>query len=181
MINLLLPTEKTLARNEYRLRVVPVVLAAFFFVMVIALASIFPSYVVVLARKSVLENEAKISADALKDDEKDSGITPEEMNKEIDILNDRSDETHAANVFAEIVSLAPGDVSISGMKYIGGSVPKVTIVGTAGKRSSLLLFSDTLKKKTFFSGINLPLSSLINEENLFFTINFEVKSEASIP
>jgi|GEM_PF-3850736 len=181
MINLLLPNEKTAPRTEYRLRVAPVAFAAFFFVMIIALASLYPSYVSVLARKNVLENEAKINADALRNNEKDVDITPEEMNKEIDILNDHSTETHAANVFAEIVSLMPKGVSISGMKYVGGPVPKVMITGVAKTRNSLLLLSDTLKKKTFFSGVNLPLSSLINENDLFFTINLEVRSEASIP
>lgn len=53
----------------------------------------------------------------------------------------------------------------------------VTLRGKADNRDDLILFKEKLENETCFSDINLPLSNLVNKDNIEFQISFKVEKE----
>jgi hypothetical protein len=47
----------------------------------------------------------------------------------------------------------------------------------ANNRDNLIQFKDNLEKESCFSEINLPLSNLVEKENVEFQIDFNIKKD----
>lgn len=53
----------------------------------------------------------------------------------------------------------------------------VLLSGRANNRDNLIQFKDNLEKESCFSEINLPLSNLVEKENVEFQIDFKIKKD----
>lgn len=50
----------------------------------------------------------------------------------------------------------------------------VSIIGTANSRNDLILFKEKLESEKCFSDIDLPISDLVNKDNVEFQIDFKI-------
>lgn len=53
----------------------------------------------------------------------------------------------------------------------------ITLKGTAKSRSDLILFKEKLDNEQCFSNVDLPISDLVNKDNVNFQINFLFKED----
>jgi hypothetical protein len=84
------------------------------------------------------------------------------------------------NLFSELVSKIffnkPAGINISGFVSERGGInqpTKVSIVGLAKSRGAIVNYVNSLRDEKFFSQVDLPVESLINEEGGQFVINLE--------
>ena len=63
------------------------------------------------------------------------------------------------------------------IKKIITSNYSVLLSGSANNRDDLIQFRENLEKESCFSEINLPLSNLVERENVEFQIDFKIKKE----
>lgn len=63
------------------------------------------------------------------------------------------------------------------IKKIGTINYAILLSGTANNRDDLIQFKENLEKENCFSEINLPLSNLVEKQNVEFQIYFKIKKE----
>ncbi|MCX6765497.1 MAG: PilN domain-containing protein [Candidatus Moranbacteria bacterium] len=76
-----------------------------------------------------------------------------------------------SNVFYQLSDLVPEEISINGLitkDY------QVSLSGKAKNRNNLLALQEKIQSSECFSNVNVPLSNLVNKENVDFQIDFEV-------
>lgn len=189
MIDLLPASKKNAIRKEYRLRIF-VVCAAMLSVALAALTlSFFPTYFLVLSRYEslLLESQSDETQNHLSR-VKEMETTVQDMNTKIGILQSGASVLRVQDVFDEILESKTRGVTIAGISFdSGGSVskkgkeetgnsPSITVVGKSADRAALLLFKDSLVQKKEFSTVDLPISSLVKDTDLNFSIRISMSS-----
>jgi Tfp pilus assembly protein PilN len=92
----------------------------------------------------------------------------------LDALNFQTKHFHWINVIEEINTIIPSNVSISN---ISTKEFQIILVGKANNRDDLLSFQAGLQKSECFKDINLPLSGMVQKNNVDFQIDFTVKDQ----
>ena len=69
--------------------------------------------------------------------------------------------------------------AISGitLKHVLINDTKVVIEGRAATREILLSFKDALKNSAYFQNLNIPLSNFLKQNNIDFSLTFELKQQ----
>jgi Tfp pilus assembly protein PilN len=80
----------------------------------------------------------------------------------------------------EFINKTPNDIKINFLN-IDQTVGTIIISGTAKTRDSLLSYQDSLKKYTWISGVQTPISQLFQKENVNFQINAQIKKIGANP
>lgn len=94
-----------------------------------------------------------------------------EINKQLkEIKNIQKNDTNWTGFFLRMGDLVGSDIKILRL-YAGKNDNSLRISGIAKTRNDLLSFKDKLEKSNYFSNINLPISSLLEKENINFEIN----------
>jgi len=194
MINLLSQEEKDNLRKEYHFRLATVSLAGVVFVVAASFVALYPSYSVLNSKYDLLvKDSGGERAKDQKTKEEDIENLVKDTNVKIEKWRDSAGTTHAWELSSHILNARTSGVYLTGLVYdnalqkselIKGVAPsssRFTLSGKASTRSSLLSFVEALKKKPFFSLVDLPISSLVNETNLDFTIRVYVDPNISIP
>ncbi len=105
--------------------------------------------------------------------------TYEEKFKEInsqalEISNIQKNHLNWAVVFYKLEGIIPDNVYLSDLSTDNY---RISLAGKAKTRGDFLNFQEKMKSESCFSGINVPLSSLVSREDLDFQMDFEVKEE----
>lgn len=191
MINLLPTSEKKAIRKEYYLRVLTMCLAMLAFVCIAAIISFLPTYLFILSRHGAFlaesrsdETQSRISR------VKEMETIVRDTNKKIDLLKNGALSLRVGDIFLNILASKVPGVVITGLSYDSGGVaskkgkdqtvssPSVGIQGKSSDRTALLAFKDTLAREKEFGSVDLPISSLIKDTDLSFSINITIISGA---
>lgn len=192
MIDLLPSSEKSAIRKEYHLRVFVVCLAALSFVFAAMVFSFVPLYIFTLSRygEFLIESQSdEIQTRIFQ--VKEMELAVRDTNKKIDLLQGGTQTPRVKDVFLNILESKTAGISITGLSYDSGgvvgkkgkeeTVSPITILiqGNSSDRSTLLAFKDALLQKKEFASVNLPISNLVKDTDLSFSINVIMAGDAS--
>lgn len=88
------------------------------------------------------------------------------------IANYQKGHFYWSALFYGLSDIIPEGVFINGLST---KDYQVSLTGKAKTRESLLLFQERIKSSDCFSEVNIPLSNLVNRENVDFQIDFKLK------
>lgn len=171
MINLLPQEERREIVKDYRESILAVSLVLLLIASLVALALIFPSYLVLKLEeaevKSDLENinkridwpELSLSQKRMK-----------ELNDRLAFLDKDVAASSTADLIKEILSQRAIGIKITNMSFAEGGV---VLQGVAERRDSLLQFIKALKSSPLFREVDAPLSNLLSERNVSFSLNLK--------
>ena len=91
-----------------------------------------------------------------------------------EVLSAKRDQLYWTDLFVKL-----NGVIFPGIKIDSFSTQDylATLKGTAESRSDLILFKEKLENEQCFSNINLPISDLVNKDNVSFQIDFIINSD----
>lgn len=178
MLNLLPKKAKKRIRKEYLLRLIVIFLFMSAWLVFFAGILLVPSFLV----SSVKENVATERLDVLA--EFNNLILDEDLQNESKILNTRievliSDKSLALaeNGFLEIVVRSkPDGIYIDNISYDWGN-GRAILRGSSINREILLSFIKILESRKEFFDIDLPISNLVKDRNIPFTIKISLNDE----
>ena len=172
MINLLPPKAQRQLAREYRLRFLSVVMMAVACALLVLLLLSLPVW---LMQKYQLRNMMS-SGDLLVKLAAEQRQTEEDAKTAMSIIKHFESEGEGnkfRDIIAKIDSLAGEDINIT--QFSVDAKKKLTITGVATVRTSLSAFRDRLEEDKQFSGVTLPLSSLVDESDVTFSITLNIK------
>jgi hypothetical protein len=171
MFTLLSEQHKKYMMRKYRLRLLSAIALLGSIVFFVSIIALFPSYLILkIDRDNVL---AADSATSLQINQKNSKGFVKTLNdiKQISSLV-KIDDTSILPALTLVMNDRPSGVRITSANYTRGVGAPSTIVfgGIASTRTSLINFSNQLKKETMFASVNLPIGDLTKESNAPFSL-----------
>src|SRR3989344_1199853 len=181
MINLLPISEIKKIISEYRVRLVTTVLVMLAVTMVIASALLFPAYLLAShKRTTILEELSKTgNQNASSQETKDLEKIVKEMDVTLDMLGSKGQKFSISNdIVAKTAGFKTGNIKITGMFYDKKDPESsFSLKGTAASRQSLTSFIEMLKKDVAFRDVSLPISDLVKDRNIDFTVMIKLKGD----
>lgn len=83
-----------------------------------------------------------------------------------------NDQLYWSHLFIKLSSCLTAGIEITGL---GTDNYSVSIAGKADTRDHLIAFRDKLAGEDCFTNVNLPLSNLVDQENVAFQMDFKIK------
>ena len=170
MINLIPPVARKKVAREYWLRVTAVACFAVGTVSLIAGVLLLPTYVLIQLQIDV----QKSSADTLTDTASSYDVSAAQLiaaSRQAQILVDRSQLAIVSNYVETIETIAGSDITVIDTEYMQGEeADQVSISGQAATRQALVNFRDQLEANPQFEAVDLPISNLIKDRDILFTI-----------
>lgn len=103
----------------------------------------------------------------------------ERINKMLVVISENEKVPVAATYLSLLVKSLPPGIKLDSMFFEGQSggsgLPSLTIEGMAVKRKELLSFVDVLEKNSVVAEVVSPLSNLLAEDNLNFSLTIKFK------
>lgn len=193
MINLLPDSNKKEIKKEYYTRLGVVVAIFLSALLVVRIASLLPSYLLISAKhKSFLERSNSAGHQDIQAKRESLEKVVTEINAKVAMLSGPEKATPSPEkVFSEIISKKPSGIQLNSLSYEdatqsgtkrteNASAPqniRLSIVGTAKERNTLLSFVEMLNKDPLFSSVDLPISSLVKDRDLNFTLAVSLNVE----
>lgn len=188
MIDLLPASGKKEIRKEYHLRVFTVCLAMLSLTLSAMVLSFLPTYLFTISRYEAFLSESQSDAAQNRLSQvKEMETVVRDTNKKIDVLKTGAGTYRVKDIFLEVLENKSQGVAITSLSYDSGdsvapkkgkeNVPSQAIVsvqGIASDRTALLGFKDALSQKKEFGTIDLPISSLVKDTDLSFSINLNL-------
>lgn len=176
MINLIPPAARASVTREYWLRVLSVWFFLFGTACVVIVVLLFPTYVLIRMQVGVLD--ATVLAASSKTATFDESVAALTLaNTQAKILVGEGSTTPFSQYISDIESTAGRDVQVSQLTFErSGAKGTISVSGVAKTRQSLAHFSDTLALNKAFSEVNLPISNLIKDKDLVFSMNITLAS-----
>ena len=98
-----------------------------------------------------------------------------EINKKIsEIASLKKDQMYWSEIFIKLNNLVFSGISVNSLSTSDYSL---SIDGIADTRADLILFKEKLQSEECFSDIQLPLSDLVDKNNIKFKISLNIKEE----
>lgn len=172
MINLLPPIAKKRLRQEGFLRFI----SLFIIILSVAVLLLFlfsiPTWVVQKYQLSSAKSAGTFTADVESEQKriKQEGVITQQF---ITHISGQKIPPSRTVLIARLDELSGEEVELNRFSF--DSKNKITISGVATTRPALSSFRDRLAAEKGFSSVELPLSSLVNENNPDFTITLVVK------
>jgi Tfp pilus assembly protein PilN len=86
----------------------------------------------------------------------------------------QKDQLYWSNMFVKINEIMPDEISVS---KLATKNYQILLAGNARTRDDLIRMKDNFSNESCFTDINLPLSSLVSKEDVYFQIEFKIKEE----
>ncbi|AKM84007.1 TPA: hypothetical protein DCZ46_01595 [Candidatus Campbellbacteria bacterium] len=177
MPNLLPEKNKKEIRNEFILRLLVVFFVFVFFAITIFIISLVPSYNLSVVKKTItLEqvNSLKESA-GIEEDILSASILKNE-NAKVAVLS-AVDQNSASKIIEKILEKRPQGVKITDIFYEKNDAGGIDIVvkGNSSSRNILIGFVEKLELEEDFEKIDFPVSNLVKDESMDFSINIYIK------
>jgi len=186
----LLPEENKVLFKKYYLRRLFVVFSFLIFSAVVAgIIVLIPMHLLISSYKNDLSAE---SAAYLKKDAKSADnaavLEIEKLNSRLDFLEKAENDKKLNIIFKNIFDKKNSGVKIASFSYEKGNVSKIkdkisidddkiSLYGKARKREDLLIFEGQLKKEWGDQKVISPVSNLINEKDLDFSLTLYIQNE----
>ncbi|HET8575364.1 MAG TPA: PilN domain-containing protein [Candidatus Paceibacterota bacterium] len=182
MINLLPQVEKEKLRREYFLRLAVIALISLFFLLLIACVLLMPTFLLTHSKLSITQNEAV----ALK--HSTAGVQKAQYEAVVKQTNDRVNqllnapaELQMRDLVRSILGVRGDRITLSAFVYQSavagskGESARIQIQGVAKNRDELIAFQTRLQSSGHFSDVSLPISSLVSDTNIPFTMDLTPK------
>ncbi|MCG2695164.1 hypothetical protein L6261_03745 [Candidatus Parcubacteria bacterium] len=187
MSNLLPEEKKKAIKKELILRLFIVFFVFLFATISIAIILLTPARVVSVAGSNQVSNELEIYKKSILF--KNNNLLSKSLDVELlksDALQEEYNNVDINQLIDDIVKNKSTDIKIKGIFYEKISEIKkgeqeydisLTVKGVAKKRSSLIDFINQLKNNKKFIEVDFPVSGLVKDENIDFSIKISGKSE----
>ncbi|MBL7045135.1 MAG: hypothetical protein ISR98_00850 [Parcubacteria group bacterium] len=178
MRNLLSQKDKKVIINEYKLRIIIIVLTAIFLTTLIAGTLLVPSYILSNFKFNIIKEHAEIIKKSVeKREQSGSGLILNDTQQKLNILSISEDNVLLSTAFRKILDKRPSGIKINELFYKKQQDNSGAIItsGVASKRDILLQFEKDLKKENIFSEVVLPISNLASDRNIEFSISIKGK------
>ena len=175
-LNLIPPEKKEEFEKGKRLKTViksEIVLTVIALVFFLSLFSFGYILDIGLASEASLNSEVEKADQFGKIKDYDNRIEQANENTKQIAMIDR-DQLYWSRVFIKLSQITPSGIAVKSFTTVDYSI---TISGTADTRDSLLDFKNKLEKETCFTEVNLPLSNLVDKDNVDFQIALKVKED----
>lgn len=176
MTNLIPPDAKQRVKKEYWIRVVSVwgILLAICFVIFTAL--LFPTYVLFNTQLDALATEISREENERAAEYAAAEEAMAVANDTADQLIDVSRASGALELLQAVEAVLTPEITLDSFAYDrkGEKLNSITIQGTAANRTSLAAFAEALKRSPHFTQAEVPVSSLVRDSDLPFSINVVV-------
>lgn len=170
MINLIPPIARKKVAREYWLRVSAVACFAVGTVSLIAGVLLLPTYVLIQLQIDV----QKSSADTLTDTASSYDVSAAQLinaSRQAQLLVERSQSAVVSSYVQTIETIAGPDIAVIDTEYTKGDVTDaLSVSGQATTRQALVSFRDQLEANPQFEAVDLPISNLIKDRDILFTI-----------
>jgi len=177
-MNLLPDTQKENLKKGLKLRFTVVALLLLSAAFLVGLIMLLPSYFLTLAHIS----QNAVAESKIQENSNENILNlPQEVDSKLKFFQSSLNEERSVDVVSKIVSLLPDKVKVDSLSFVRHQVYKgeagmvITISGLSLDRDSLVSFGNALKQSTYFSSVEVPVSSLTKERNLPFSINIFIK------
>lgn len=188
-MNLLPEENKILFKKYYLKRLFAVFGFLIFSIIAAGSVVLIPMHSLILSYKNDLS--AELAAYSKKDAEMaDSAAALEikKLNNRLDSLGKMSQTKKLNLIFKNIIDKKNSDVKITYLSYEKGKASKtkdkvsveedkISLSGKAKKRESFILFENRLKEYLGEENVVSPVSNLINEKDLFFSLILYIQNE----
>lgn len=176
MMNLLPKNEKEVVRNEYRARVVVVVLFGLFFTLLLASFLLIPSYIIASLTKNEIETQKQqLESQQEENDTASMRGVIKKTNNRISVLGG---ETKSVSVTKEIVTPLVTErqsVRITRIQHREtADGESVQVSGTARDRNVLLEFVERLKQYPQFEDVHVPVSNFVSRADIEFSLEIRM-------
>ncbi|MES2436387.1 MAG: hypothetical protein V4519_00055 [Patescibacteria group bacterium] len=174
MINLLPEQEKKLARDEYRLRVIAVVLCSVLITIGIGVVLLIPSYGLAMYKSRVAQNEAQSLIDTTREVAERAELTKElnTVSSTMSALSGNQTGSNPSSIVALLIKHKTADNKITGFGYEkreGAFV--IHVRGIAKTRQSLQSFAAAVRKEKGIDDVVVPVSNFAKDTDIEFTFD----------
>ena len=180
MINLIPPAARRSIVREYWLRVVSVWLFLFGTGCLIVTVLLLPTYVLIHAQVATLS--AQVVATSEKTATFDvSAAELIEASRLAALLSTTASTTHFSESLTALEQLAGAGITIRDVSFTRtGGNGEFTIAGGATTRQNLATFRDALEAHPAFATVDLPISALIKDRDLLFSMKVTFASSTTL-
>lgn len=178
MINLLPPKEKLQLKSDYRRRqAATATLLAFGFALISLVFLLAINFSIFFQHQSIVALLGSLKNTTRKDQSAAAQTLVKKLNQEFSFFPTTS-WGKASDLISGVVAARPRGVTITKWSYGRGTPSTLTILGQADTRDELLAFLDNLKKSDQFTAVNSPISNLIKNRNVPFTLGLTIKESS---
>jgi hypothetical protein len=171
MFNLLPENEKKKIKKEYLFRFFAIALSFFLATAVIASVFLLPSYVFSLVKEhSVTVKNDELRRSIATNDSEAMTRTVSDIRGKINMFKP-TQSLYVYELIGQIISLRPQSVTLSSLDIVRNTDEfLISIRGNAGTRDDLLVFQNKLETNKNIRKVELPVSDLLREKNIDFSI-----------
>lgn len=172
MINLIPPNSRKAVTREYWIRVVTIWMFLGAFALLVIAALGIPTFVLINTLNSTLAGEvdnARIMEEAYNDSEK----VIKDANALIRHLKPGVEPVRFSELIYELDNIAGNDVRLTQFAFQESDkeqLSDIAIAGVALTRESLSEFRDNLEAHPFFESVELPISNLVKDRDITFSM-----------
>jgi hypothetical protein len=183
MLHLLTEEHRKKVVSEYKKRVTIIFLIGFLVILTISFACLMPTYFMshgryqeVLIKKQSLDAQTSVKLDD------SSSQSVRDMVSSVEALHIFDSDKSLSAIIGDIVSHKPNGVQVKAVVINPAQDTSVVIDvgGVAQNRSSLVLFSDSLKADPLFTQVSVPLSNFAKEKDITFSMKILVASSTTV-
>jgi len=179
MFNLLPTKEKKRIIQEYRLRLITVILFFSFSVGLVASLFLLPSYIISSSKDREISERiesVRMSTILREADELNSRLVETNLKIQSLLIGQNSEQT--TDLFNIILQKKTSAVRISSISFYSkeGDKKEIVLNGVASSRDSLSNFVKSLEEEEIFSEVIIPVSSFAKERNATFSIQINIGS-----
>ncbi len=176
MINLLPTENQVINKKKYLSRLFLTVGFLVFILSIISFVLFLPVFLSLFFEEKDLTQQLNVIKKA------DSSVESEKIYTDLDVLNTRlsiydknSEEVRQISSLVKgIISLKADGIIINYIKYDKDKSGKIIITGKSDSRSDFVDFKKRVEEDSSFSAVNSPLSSLLKETDISFTMTIEL-------
>lgn len=158
------------------MRMATSVLLLIVYLATIASVVLFPSYLLLRVKeKNINDQLTQIKKEDFSKESASLNIVVQDINAKLRAFPDTPELLPSETVIAPLlIGVHPG-IGITDMNMVKNKEAiDITLQGTANTRQQLVQFVDTLKARSEFTEVSLPLSQLVKDKNTPFTLSFSM-------
>ncbi len=180
MINLIPPSAKKSITFEYWKRVTAVWLCLFSTALIILLVFLLPTHIILRSQIAYLEDT--VSAGASRVSNYDISATElVEANSQARMLLENAATNTPSDFITSLTQYAGSNVALNNFQFVKlTSLPTITLAGLANSRQDLAKFRDAVAADARFAVVDLPISNLIKDKNLLFSMEITLATSTRL-
>jgi hypothetical protein len=175
MRNLLTPTIKRQLRREYLLRVAVIGLIFFSVAVLLGIIAFMPSYLLSMSERRAVVSQAAVIEESLASREiQELSNDLHRSRTELELIAGLETGGVISDRLIALVESGSLGISLSSFSYTRGEGESTLIIsGEADTRSDLLAFEGILDENPDYTSVILPVSNLVSERNISFSITLK--------